>query len=351
MRILYAVCSDGLGHAMRARVLGSRLKQAGHELLFAAFGRPARLLQQQGFDVLEVRGLTCRYEAGRVRRGHTVWQALSQTPARIRHNARAAVGAVKAFGPEVALTDFSGFACYAKAVSQCPIISIDHQHVIDRFHHPHEVTAGFKGSFALTRATVTAKTPACRRFVVTSFYFPEPRRGTETSTTLTGPLLRPEVEALQSSSGEHVLVYLTASGDRALLDCLRTLKSIPFRVYGAGLVGRCGNVQLEPFDEARFLADLATARAVVCNGGFSAISEAVYLGKPVLSIPLAHQGEQQLNAAWLSRLGLGLCGRRLSTQLLGELLELPPNARRDARLYSGTRDFVDGVQRALAEVA
>jgi uncharacterized protein (TIGR00661 family) len=352
MRILYAVCSEGLGHAMRARVLGNHLARAGHELLFAAFGRAGQLLRRQGFDVVEVRGLTCTYEAGRVRRGRTVWHALSQAPARIRHNARAAVGDVKAFSPEVALTDFSGFACYAKLVSRCPIISIDHQHVIDRFRHPRDVTAGFKGSFAVTRATVTAKTPACRRFVVTSFYFPEPRRSTEATTTLTGPLLRPEVEALTATVGEHVLVYQTASGDSALLDCLRATPELRFRVYGAGTAASSGNVELRPFDEAAFLADLASSRAVLTNGGFSAISEALYLGKPVLSMPLSHQGEQQLNAAWLSKLGLGLHARRVSREALRALLALPPSPRGvDPRLRSGTRDFLNAMDRALAEAA
>jgi uncharacterized protein (TIGR00661 family) len=187
--------------------------------------------------------------------------------------------------------------------------------------------------------------------VVTSFYFPEPRRGTEASTTLTGPLLRPAVEMLAPSRGEHVLVYQTAIGDTALLDCLRAVSGVPFRAYGAGTARRLGNVELKTFDEHGFLTDLASARAVVCNGGFSAISEALYLGKPVLSIPLSHQGEQQLNAAWLARLGLGLHGRRLSPELLRSLLALEPSSSSlDPRLRSGTRDFVSGVHRALREV-
>jgi uncharacterized protein (TIGR00661 family) len=353
MRILYGVCSDGLGHAMRARILAEQLQRAGHELLFAAFGRPAALLRRHGFQVLEVRGLTCSFEAGAVRRGRTLLRALSETPSRIHHNARAALNEVKAFAPDVTLTDFSGFACYAKLVTRCPVISIDHQHVIDRFHHPREVTHGFRGNFEVARATVTAKTPGCERFLVTSFYFPQPRVGTESSTHLTGPLLRPELARLTATRGEHVLIYQTAAGDNALLETLRAVRDVPFRVYGAGPARHVGNVQLLPFDEAGFLADLASARAVVSNGGFSALSEAIYLNKPVLSIPVAHQGEQQLNAAWLSRLGLGMRGDKLTPRLMRDFLRRAdePLQPRDPRLATGTQDFTRELTRTLAEVA
>jgi uncharacterized protein (TIGR00661 family) len=338
---------------MRARVLGDELRRDGHELLFAAFGKPGALLRRHGFEVLEVRGLTIAFEAGAIRRRRTLRRALSEAPSRIHHNARAALNEVKAFAPDVTLTDFSGFACYAKLVTHCPVISIDHQHVIDRFHHPAEVTEGFWGNFAVARATVTAKTPGCDRFLVTSFYFPHPRAGTESSTHLTGPLLRPELIRSTVSQGEHVLVYQTAPGDSALLETLHSLPEVPFRVYGAGAPLQRRNEELLPFDEATFLADLASARAVVSNGGFSALSEAIYLSKPVLSIPVAHQGEQQLNAAWLSRLGLGMRGNRLTKELLRGFLQhrraaAPP---RDPRLTTGTRDFTRALTRALAEVA
>jgi uncharacterized protein (TIGR00661 family) len=353
MRILYGVCSDGLGHAMRARSVARALEAEGHELLLAAFGRPAALLRQHGFDVLEVRGLTCTFEAGAVRRRSTLLRAVTETPARLHHNARAALNEVKAFAPDATLTDFSGFACYSKLVTHCPVISIDHQHVIDRFHHPRDLTRAFRGNFNVARATVAAKTPGCDRFIVTSFYFPEPRPGTELSTRITGPLLRPEVAALSPREGEHVVVYQTAPGNTELLDALATVSHVPFRVYGAGAPAERGNVQLLPFDEGRFLDDLAGARAVIANGGFSALSEAAYLGKPVLSIPVRHQGEQQLNAAWLSRLGLGQHGRTLTPELLQTFLaaterEAPP---RDPRLSTGTTDFMREVSQALAEVA
>jgi len=44
---------------------------------------------------------------------------------------------------------------------------------------------------------------------------------------------------------------------------------------------------------------------VITNGGFNVISEAIYLNKPVFSIPVKKQFEQILNAIHLERLGYG----------------------------------------------
>jgi hypothetical protein len=45
---------------------------------------------------------------------------------------------------------------------------------------------------------------------------------------------------------------------------------------------------------------------VICGGGHTLISEALYLGKPVLSFPIRFAGEQEVNAAYLDRLGYGM---------------------------------------------
>jgi uncharacterized protein (TIGR00661 family) len=39
MRILYGVTGEGLGHAMRSRVIADHLRARGHEVKLAASGR------------------------------------------------------------------------------------------------------------------------------------------------------------------------------------------------------------------------------------------------------------------------------------------------------------------------
>ena len=86
---------------------------------------------------------------------------------------------------------------------------------------------------------------------------------------------------------------------------LQQLPDQEFRVYGFNKQESHGNVQLCAFSEAGFIADLASARAVVTNGGFSLISEAVFLHKPICAIPIPAQFEQWLNAAQVQQMGFG----------------------------------------------
>jgi UDP:flavonoid glycosyltransferase YjiC (YdhE family) len=54
------------------------------------------------------------------------------------------------------------------------------------------------------------------------------------------------------------------------------------------------------------------------------MSEAVYLGKPLLSVPIAGQFEQIMNARWLAHLGDGRCAESLDAGALREFLaDLP----------------------------
>ena len=87
-----------------------------------------------------------------------------------------------------------------------------------------------------------------------------------------------------------------------------------------------GRVEAESLDyrprsNEGFVEDLRTSRGVVAGGGFSLLSEAVYLGKPVLAIPLRGQFEQMMNARYLERDGYGLCAPVVTREILGEFLE------------------------------
>ena len=189
-----------------------------------------------------------------------------------------------------------------------------------------------------------AKLPGCRHYVVTSFYFPAPRRD---RTTLVGPILRPEVLALEPSTSDHVLVYQTSTLDPELVAALHEVPHQRFIVYARDTVGSSRNVEVRAFDERRFLDDLASARAVICNGGYTLMSEALYLGKPVLSLPLRHQGEQELNAAYLEALGLGRSLRWLDSRAIAGFVTSLPTTR---RIACGNQRAFDTIDNLLEEV-
>lgn len=341
MRILYGITGEGLGHALRARVVVPHLERQGHRVLVAASGRAFEMFQ--GHDAIEIEGLHMRYRDGAVQRIETLVANAMRARRVVDKNFGSALHAAIEFDPDVVISDFDSFGYGVGRALDRPVISFDHQHVLGRFRHPPEVLARVSYDYPVARSLVRRKMPACASYLVTSFYFPEAVNDTE----LLGPVLRPEIEHASAREGEHVLVYQTAAGDPQLLRALEAVPDALFRIYGLGARPARRHLSFMPFDEARFVDDLASARAVITNGGFMTLSEAVVLGKPILSRPIHHQGEQELNAAWLAHLGLGIARRRVQPEDVRALLRFTPRGR----VQPGTQAALGSIDRAIARAS
>ena len=91
------------------------------------------------------------------------------------------------------------------------------------------------------------------------------------------------------------------------------------------------NVIAREFSPTQVVEDLLAAKGVIANGGFTLLSESIYLGKPVLSLPIAWQYEQRLNARQIEKLGYGLCGDHLTPELFHTWLEHLPQYRQSLK--------------------
>jgi uncharacterized protein (TIGR00661 family) len=349
MRILYGITGEGLGHTMRARVLIEHLRARGHSVKIAASGRALEILGDRQ-QVLPIDGLSLAYAHGALQRTRTVARNARRAPQAIARNFTAALEAIR-FDPQLVITDFDSFAYTLGRLLEVPIVSIDHQHVLSRFVHPASVRRRLSYDFALVRGVVRRKLPRCHRYIVTSFFYPPPRDECADTTHLVGPILRAEVDRLAPTQGDHVFVYQTGNGDPRLLAMLHALPAHRFVVYGAAAARGPAHVEYRPFSEAGFLHALASAKVVIANGGYTTLSEAVCLGKPVLSVPIRHQGEQELNAAYLEEDGLGRCLRSPSLRSLREgidtLAARSPGSRRGSASRQAARALDDALE-ALA---
>lgn len=323
MRILYGVVGEGMGHATRSRVVLEHLLRSGHELRVVVSGRAHRFLSERltGYPKLsiqEIHGLSLSYFGNSLDRSKSLFENLRKAPKGIKKNVdvyRAV--AESGFVPELVISDFESWAALYGLNHRVPVVSIDNMQVINRCRHEQHVTSGKGFDFDLARMAVKIKMPGAYHYLVTSFFFPEVRKK---YTTLVPPILRPEVIQAKREPGAHVLVYQTSPTNQSLIP---TLKKLPyrFRVYGMGREGQEGNVTLCGFSEQGFLDDLRTARAAVAGGGFSLLSEAVSLKVPLLSVPVAHQYEQELNARYLQELGYGTWARKLDIEPLLQFLD------------------------------
>ncbi|MCA2980821.1 MAG: glycosyltransferase [Myxococcaceae bacterium] len=345
-RIWYGVAGAGLGHTMRAAVIARHLERRGHRVRLVSSGRAVEVLRRHGLCCDRVEGLDFHFDGGRVRPWRSLADVLRGGGGKLRRNGAVCARVLREFRPDAVLTDFESLSSLVGALAGLPVVSVDHQHVIDRCRHPRRVRDAVP-SFAALRALCALRTRA-HRYVVTSFFFPEPMRA---DTTLVGPVLRPAWDDLEPRAGRHVVVYHTSASDLRLLPTLRRFTGTRFLVYGLGREGVEGHVECRRFDERGFAAALASARAVITNGGFTTIGEALALGKPVLSIPVDGQPEQALNAQWLAALGAGVTARALSADRLDAFLSTAFPRLADARLHTGRRDACAAVDAALEAVS
>jgi uncharacterized protein (TIGR00661 family) len=353
MRILYGVVGEGMGHAMRSRVVIDHLT-GGHEVQVVVSGRAYDYLKARESDRLGVNkiwGLTIVYEDNEVRNFRTVLHNVAgAATGGWPQNVRAYFDLAEQFRPEVVVSDFESWSYLFARTHGLPVISLDNMQVLSRCTVPAAVLAGHELDFQLARALVAAKLPGCLHYLVTTF-FQLPVRKPRTS--LHPPVIRPEILAARAEVGEHLLVYQTSESN-AGLPALLARCGRECRIYGfrrelkEELVE--GNLRFRPFSERTFVEDLRSARAVVANGGFTTLSEAVYLHKPLLSTPVRKQFEQVLNARVLEAEGYGLAvDGELTEARLSEFLERVPDFARKLSSYSqdGNRQMLGALDDLL----
>ena len=352
MRILYGVVGEGMGHAMRSRVVIDHLARR-HEVQAVVSGRAHEYLKARESDRLGVNkiwGLTFVYEDNEVRNFHTVFRNLKgAVTGGWPRNVRAYFELAEQFEPDVVVSDFESWSYLFAKSHRLPVVSLDNIQVVSRCTHAPEILAGHEVDFQLAKALVKAKAPGCFHYLVTSFFFPPLRKP---RTSLHPPVLREEILAARPEQGEHLLVYQTSESNRELPGLLRA-SGRECRVYGyrrdlaEDLVD--GSLRFRPFSEKQFVEDLRTAKAVIANGGFTLLSEAVYLHKPLLSSPVRKQFEQILNARYVENEGYGLCAEELTRERIGEFLERLPEFAGNLGRYGqdGNRQILGALDRLL----
>jgi uncharacterized protein (TIGR00661 family) len=304
MNILYGVPGEGMGHATRSKVVIGHLLAQGHSVYVVSSSRAYTMLAAAFPDrVHEIHGFHIAYKGLTVSKSRTTKLTLRNAPEDLRVNFAQYRELLRDFKPEIVISDFESFTYLFAKIHRLPVISIDNMQVLNRAALNVPIPEEEQNNFQLAKGIVKLKLPRSRHYFITSFFSVPIRKK---RTTLVPPIIRAEILAARPSAGRHVLVYQTSTNQQNLVEILQQLPGQEFRVYGFNREEDHGNVQLRAFSEAGFIADLSSARAIVTNGGFSLISEAVYLHKPVCAVPIPGQFEQWLNAAEVEKMGYGL---------------------------------------------
>jgi uncharacterized protein (TIGR00661 family) len=318
MNILYGVPGEGMGHATRSKVVIDHLLK-NHNVQVVSSARAYKFLDT-AFPgrVHEIKGFHFAYKNAQVSKRGTFMLNLKNAPRNLVHNLNKYVRLREDFVPDLVISDFESFSFFYAKYHKLPIISIDNMQVIDRCDLDISIPQHEKKNFQLSKAIVKAKVPGCEKYFITSFFSANIKKA---RTLLVPPIVRDAIQKVTpTTTGDHILMYQTSSSLKDVKSILERIPQFTFYVYGFNRAEESGNVIFKTFSEQGFINDLASCRAVIANGGFSFISEAVYLRKPVYSFPISNQFEQFVNASYIEKMGYGRHFENLSADNLRAFL-------------------------------
>lgn len=120
------------------------------------------------------------------------------------------------------------------------------------------------------------------------------------------PVIRNEIRLLENTNLGHYTVYLPAVADKYLIEILAQIPSVQWQVFSkhTNKESQHKNISIQPIDNEKYNASLASCEGLLTGGGFEGPAEALYLKKKLLVAPMRYQYEQQCNAYSLKQFGL-----------------------------------------------
>ncbi len=319
--IFYGVCGEGNGHATRSKIVIDELNKQ-HTVVIFSYGKGYVYLNKY-FPVRRLQGFRLYYINNTLSSFLTGVLNMLKFPLMLLFSLQY----LRAFlieKPAVAITDFEPFLLYWAKLFRVPCISLDNQHSITNTKLD-EINGAVVTMHA--RAVLCSFFPYPTETMITTFFnTPVIKK----RTTVVPPLIRPAVLKVKSICGNHIIIYQTSPGYKKLLF---VLKNIPreFIVYGCQKEGKEKNLLFRKFNEEQYIEDLRTTDAVVINGGFMVLSEALYLQKPIFAVPIKRQFEQMVNGHYINTLGYGIAVRDITVENFTQFLEKREQYRKNLK--------------------
>ncbi len=298
-KIIYGISGQGFGHAARSHEVLDHLKEMGHEILVFTYGQALFLLEKD-FKVVEIPGLGLYYKDNKLVYWRTFFQN-AQKMASQSKNWLKLNKIFKEFGPDVVITDFEPMSALMAKTEKVPLISLDNQHQITnaKIKLPWRYTRDLMADKVVIKSMVWG----ADSYLVTSF-FETPIK--KKNTFVFPPIVRREIMALEPKKEDYFLVYQNSEFDH-IVEVLKNYPNFKFVVFlGDHKEGVDGNVEFKKYSQEDWLKYLANCKGIIATAGLSLISEALYLSKPYLAVPLKKQVEQVINAEYLQKMGYGL---------------------------------------------
>jgi uncharacterized protein (TIGR00661 family) len=283
MKILYGIQGTGNGHVARAReILPILNKYADVDVILS--GNQSQI--DPGFHVnYRSEGLTFKSsKKGGIAYVKSIFTA---SPIDLIRDIRQLP--VKKY--DLVISDFEPVSAWSALINGVPCVDMSHQAAVNHERSPKPQSIDRMGSYVLSHYN-----PAKTKY---GFHFEAFAENIFT------PVIRKEVRQLKPMNKGYFTVYLPFYSDDFLVRFLHQFET-NWCVFSksATLPYQSKNVKIQPIENEAFLKSLEGCAGVLCGAGFELPSEALFLGKKLMVIPMRGQYEQQCNAAALQSMGV-----------------------------------------------
>lgn len=284
MKVLFGIQGTGNGHISRSReILKYLLRHMDVDVLLSGYHHEVDI----GFDTkYRLPGLGFTFGK---RGGIDYWNSLKNfSPYRLLSD----IYKIPVDKYDLVLSDFEPVTAWASRLRGVPCISISHQ---ASFLSPKIPRPSGKN--------LTAE-------LILKWYAPSSchigLHFEEYDDFIFTPIIREEIRNSEPVNNGHYTVYLPSYDDRFLSTILSKIdvkwevfskhhKTEPFSEE---------NITVFPVNNDEFVRSLSSCEGILCNAGFETPSEALFLGKKLMVVPMKRQYEQLCNAEALKRLGI-----------------------------------------------
>ena len=301
-KIWYSVMGEGYGHATRSAPVIKELCK-NHDLLVTGFNKSYFYLKKKFPKLVhKIEGPGFIYNKNEVEIPATAINFIKTLPEKFQKNMFHCFNLIKKFNPDLIISDFEPASSYFAYFLGIPIISLDNMSVLAKckLNVKKEDTADYLSAVTV----INLFHPRVDYYLILTLKNFQVK---DKNVFLFPPVLRKEILDAKSIDGDFVLIYQTAQTNfTALIEDLKRIKE-KFVIYGTNEEKREGNLIFKKFSNEGFIKDLASCKAIVMTGGFTTISEALHLKKPMLIVPAKNQFEQKFNGLTIEDMGIGKC--------------------------------------------
>lgn len=356
MKILFLVQGEGRGHLTQAIALSQVLRNAGHKIGGAMVGKsinriiPSFFHEQIQAPVSEFNAPNIIYNAngGGMNLQRTLSTLLFNLP-RYFKSLGFIHQSVQEIQPDLIISFYETFGGIYNVLyrSKVPMVCIAHQYLL---LHPKFI---FPKKNRFNRAVINLNSKIASWLAVKrlALSFREMESKNELKITVVPPVLRQEIHHLKTSAGDFFLVYMTHHRlSKQIVKWHLTHPEIQLHCFW----DNADVSDVFQFDETltfhrinskKYLQMLASCKALVTTAGFESVCEAMYLGKPVMMVPVPNHFEQECNALDGVISGAGVMCKTFDLSVLLDYLPTHQDQSEKFRNWykKGEKMFVDEI--------